>query len=313
MLHVRLIAPESVAERTYAVLRDTVGVTNVIVLPGAARVPPGDVLLCDVARESASDLVSHLRDLGLHRTGAIELAAVDASLSASSRQAEQEAPGTAGDAVVWEEVESRTSEESTLTVSYLIFLVIATLIAGIGVLLDSPILIVGAMVVGPEFGPLAALCVALVERRPALARRSLVALTAGFPVAIAIAFGAAWLGRAIGLIDKAMLTASRPLTTFIWHPDGFSVVVALLAGVAGILSLTAAKSGALIGVLISVTTVPAAGNLAVALAFADGPQALGSGLQLVVNLGCLVVAGTLTLQIQRWVSDRQRARRPAPG
>ncbi|MET0915285.1 MAG: DUF389 domain-containing protein [Jiangellaceae bacterium] len=37
-----------------------------------------------------------------------------------------------------------------------------------------------------------------------------------------------------------------------------------MAGIAGILSLTAAKSGALIGVLISVTTVPAAGRSAVA-------------------------------------------------
>jgi uncharacterized membrane protein len=50
-------------------------------------------------------------------------------------------------------------------VTYLTFMVVAMLIASIGVLLDQPILIVGAMVVGPEFGPLVALCVSIVARR----------------------------------------------------------------------------------------------------------------------------------------------------
>jgi hypothetical protein len=45
-------------------------------------------------------------------------------------------------------------------------MVVAMLIASIGVLVDQPILIVGAMVVGPEFGPLVALCVGIVARRP---------------------------------------------------------------------------------------------------------------------------------------------------
>jgi hypothetical protein len=36
------------------------------------------------------------------------------------------------------------------------------------VLLDQPILIVGAMVVGPEFGPLAALCLGLLQRHRAV-------------------------------------------------------------------------------------------------------------------------------------------------
>ena len=84
--------------------------------------------------------------------------------------------------MVWEEVEQRTSENTELSLSFVAFMVLAMQIAAVGILLDQPILIVGAMVVGPEFGPLAGLCVALVERRTDLARRSLVALGVGFPV-----------------------------------------------------------------------------------------------------------------------------------
>ena len=50
------------------------------------------------------------------------------------------------------------------------------------------------------------------------------------------------------------------------------VVVALLAGAAGVLSVTAGRTNVLVGVFISVTTVPAAGNLAVALALADATR-----------------------------------------
>jgi uncharacterized membrane protein len=64
--------------------------------------------------------------------------------------------------VVWEEVEARTSENIELGGNFLVFMVLACLIASVGIYLGSPILIVGAMVVGPEFGPLAGLCVAIV-------------------------------------------------------------------------------------------------------------------------------------------------------
>jgi uncharacterized membrane protein len=55
-------------------------------------------------------------------------------------------------------------EETRLSITYLCFMIVATMIAGIGVMLDQPILIVGAMV-GPEFGPLVALCIGIVTRR----------------------------------------------------------------------------------------------------------------------------------------------------
>jgi uncharacterized hydrophobic protein (TIGR00271 family) len=163
------------------------------------------------------------------------------------------------------------------------------------------------MVVGPEFGPIAGLCVALVLRERVLAMRSLRALLVGFPTAIGVTVLATLLARAAGLVDPSMLDSEHPLTSFISQPDAFSFVVSILAGIAGILSLTAAKSGALIGVLISVTTVPAAGSAAVALALGQPSMALGSALQLAVNLCGMVIAGTSTLLVERHVRRRATA------
>ena len=94
----------------------------------------------------------------------------------------------------------RTREESSLSVSFLAFLCIACLLAAVGVISDSPITVVGAMVVGPEFGPLAALAVALVRGKRYLARRAVTALLVGFPVAMAITTVATLAFEAIGWV-----------------------------------------------------------------------------------------------------------------
>ncbi|MEU6892879.1 DUF389 domain-containing protein [Streptomyces sp. NPDC046557] len=315
MLHLRMITPP---DRTHAVLRlveNTVGTTHLVVLTGAALVPAGDVVLCDVAREAADELLQALRALGIDEDGAISVENIALTLSKRADEAEEEAPGEAADAVLWEQLSEATHEESTLTVTYVAFMIVATLIAACGVVLDNAILIVGAMAVGPEFGPLAGVCTGIVRRALKPAVRSLVALLTGFAAAITATTLFSLAMEALGLFHRSMLDNPRPNTSFIWQPDPFSFVVALLAGVAGVLSLTSAKSGALVGVAISVTTVPAAANAAVALSYGEVGQMWGSAEQLLVNLGGIMLAGTLTLYGQKllWRTQRGRWSRTPPG
>ena len=86
------------------------------------------------------------------------------------------------------------------------------------------------------------------------------------------------------------------------------MIVAFCAG-AGMLSLSTAKSGALIGVLISVTTIPAAANIGVAAAYGDSDGWTGSLAQLALNLVSIVTAGTLVLAVQRMLYARRRSAR----
>ena len=103
-----------------------------------------------------------------------------------------------------------------------------------------------------------------------------------------------------GLITGDEVTRPRPNTGFIWHPDQWSFVVALLAGAAGALALAVARSATMVGVFISVTTVPAAGNLALGLAFWDRHEIDGSLGQLGINIAGMVVAGAVVLVLMRW-------------
>ncbi|MCX5194961.1 TIGR00341 family protein [Streptomyces sp. NBC_00249] len=314
MLHLRMITPHHLTEQVVELIDQTVGTTHLVVLTGAAREPEGDVVMCDVAREAADELLQEMRTLGIGQSGSIAVENIDLSISRRADAAEEEAPGEAADAVIWEQLAESTHEESTLTITFSVFLIVATMIAACGVVLDNAILIVGAMAVGPEFGPLAGICTGLVQREPKLAARSMFALLVGFAAAIVATTVFSLVMNALGLFHAGMLDNPRPNTSFIWQPDPFSFVVALLAGVAGMLSLTSAKSGALVGVAISVTTVPAAANAAVALSYGEFGQMWGSALQLLLNLCGIILSGTLTLIGWKllWRTQQGRMTRP-PG
>jgi uncharacterized hydrophobic protein (TIGR00271 family) len=311
VIHLRIVAPEDVAHRALALLDESPAVLNIVHLHGAAHKPDGDVILCDVAREEASVVLGDLKELEIPRVGSIAVEHIETSLSDAADAAEKAAPGLPSDAVVWEEVEQRTEENTELSISFVAFMVLAMQIGAVGILLDQPILIVGAMVVGPEFGPLAGLSVALVERKPEFARRSLAALAVGFPAGIVLACLATLIFKATGVSPDDFIASDHTLTGFISDPGFFSFYVAFVAGTVGMLSLTNAKSGALIGVLISVTTIPAASNVGVAAAYGDWGEAGGAAGQLAINLTSIVLAGVLTLALQRrdFVARRRRHER----
>ena len=309
MIHLRIIAPPAEADAALSLLLSEDSVINVVILRGAARKPSGDVILCDVSPEDASVVIGDLKQLAIPSVGSIAIERVDSEISEAGGRAARHAPGSLSDAVVWEEVEARTSESTELSWNFMVFMVLAVLIAIAAIFLDSPVLVIGAMVVGPEFGPLAGLCVALVHGQRDTAARSLKALAVGFPVAIAVGLVASVAIKELGLAPTDFGSGEARFTDFITHPDFFSFFVAFLAGTAGVLSLTSAKSGPLIGVLISVTTIPAAANIGVAAAYADWHDVRGAVAQLSVNLTMIVVAGTGTLYLQRRLYERRRRRR----
>jgi uncharacterized hydrophobic protein (TIGR00271 family) len=291
------------------VLRDDPAVSSLSHLPDALIQPEGDLVFADVAREAANEVIDRLRALGVHRDGTIQVEPVRTWMSQAGFEAERRTPGSSADSVVWAEVTQRAYEESELNWTYLSFMTLATLLAGIAIVLDSQILVIGAMVLGPEFTAVAALGLALVRRRSALLWFAARTLVIGFGVAIALTTVAALAARGLGWVTIGQVTGPRPGTQFIYSPDKWSFIVAMIAAAAGVLSLTSAKVGGLSGVFISVTTVPAAGNVALGLAFGVPEEIWGSGLQLVVNIAGMAAAGWATLAFQQAVWTRMSQRR----
>jgi uncharacterized hydrophobic protein (TIGR00271 family) len=312
MLHVRVVSPPAVTGRLVDHLSADAGVLNLVVMHGVA-VPAGDAVQFDVQDGSANAVLDELQRFGVHRNGPISIAAVYAAIVDVAQRPDRRRLYHGERAPVWDVVEARIAEEASYAPSFFALLVFAGLIGACGILTNSQILIVGAMVVGPEYSAIIAVALGIEQRNWHAVRSGLLALVAGFLVAIAVTLLFALCIRGLGKAPEPYLDGIRPVSDLINSPNLYSVVVAVVAGIVGVVSLTLARAGALIGVFVSVTTIPAAADIAVSVAFGSWKEAGGSAGQLLLNVGLLIVVGAAALRGQRliWRRWARPARRPS--
>jgi uncharacterized hydrophobic protein (TIGR00271 family) len=300
--HLRIVASGDLTERIVALLAAEPGVSNLVVLPGAGRRPEGDAVQCDVASSAANSVLTHLRAVRDDRAdgpGPVAIQVVDAVIGERPDQAATFGIVDRDVAPVWDVIEARIRSGAVYPPSFYVLLAIAGLIGSVGILTNSDILIVGAMVVGPEYNAIIGVALGLDRGDGRALTRGVVALVAGFLAAVilTLAFGAVirWSGHT----PEAFSRGVRPVADLISSPDLFSVVVAVLAGIVGVVSLTEARASALIGVFISVTTIPAAASIGLSIAYTDASRALGSVYQLLLNVVVLIVVGAVVMRLQR--------------
>jgi uncharacterized hydrophobic protein (TIGR00271 family) len=183
----------------------------------------------------------------------------------------------------------------------------AGVVAGVGVLTGSAILVVGVMALSPDLLPISATAVGLVERRYRLAVRALLTLVLGLGVAAVAAAGTTLLLRASGRIAADLALSSTAVGTSLTEVGPGSVLVALAAGMAGMLAYETAGSAA-VGVAISVTTIPAAAYFGDALALSGPEDALGALVVLATNILGIAAASSVTLWLQRRRAARSGSR-----
>jgi uncharacterized hydrophobic protein (TIGR00271 family) len=306
MLHVRLVSPPGSTKQLVNTLSANPGVRNLIILSGASRRPDGDSVQFDLLTQSANPVLRELRA----RNCPVFVENVDAALT----PADTSTPARIlrGEvAPVWEMVEARIRADAAYPPSFFLLLVTASLIAAVGILINSQILIVGAMVVGPEYGAITATAFGVTRRDGRAIKSGLSALAVGFAMAILVAavFGLVirWSGHTPGLFLKGV----RPVSDLINSPNLFSVIVAVLAGITGVVALTESRANALIGVFISVTTIPAAADIGLSAAFGSWNESGGSALQLLLNVVLLIAVGAGGIVGQRAIWRRGPRNRPA--
>ncbi|MCC9306008.1 DUF389 domain-containing protein [Kitasatospora sp. RB6PN24] len=313
LVHLRLVSPPGLSDELVDRLTANRHVLNVVRHRATVRSPAGDALECDVLRGAANEVLGLLRELGVDRDGSITVDDAGTVFSARAQRLEAEEPTALLYAPLWSAVEARIREEGTYLPSFYLLLVIAGLIGSVGILTNSQILIVAAMVVGPEYNAILSVALGLDRRNRRRVRQGLLALALGFLLAIAVTLAFSLLVRGFQLEPRAYRLGLRPVSNLIDTPNFFSLVVAVLAGVVGIVSITEARGSALLGVFISVTTIPAASDIAVSLAFDSWHEAWGSLLQLLLNVVVLIVVGLAVLRAVRRIWRRvARMPRPAP-
>jgi len=299
MLRLRSSVHHSRAEEFGSLLRELDGVRRVVQQADEAA-PEASVFVADVEPSAADRLVEAVGELGIE--------ADDYVLTRIEVVAPQHRHhlGEGGvDGYSWIEVIGQARANSRLLARYLALINVAAVIAALGVITSSSILIVGAMAVSPDLLPICATCVGLVARRYELARRAFVTLTLGLGLVVVTAAVLSFLLKVTGLLPDGFQVENSSLVNLA-HTDYSTVLIALAAGVAAMLSFET-KASAAVGVAISVTTIPASAYLGVAIGGGGIEHALGAAAVLAINVSLLIVSGTLTLLIQRWLPNRSGA------
>jgi uncharacterized hydrophobic protein (TIGR00271 family) len=207
-------------------------------------------------------------------------------------------------AQVWAEIVGRADEHAVLAWSYLVFMAAAGIIAGIGVLTGSAVLLVGAMAISPDLLPISASAIGIVEGRWRLASRAIRVLLIGLATGTLGAFVAAALLRLSGRVPEGLVLADTTIGEALTQLGPGSLMVAATAGVAGMLAFER-PGGAAVGVAISVTTIPAAAYVGAAIAMGRDDPMWGALAVLLSNVVVIILTSTATLALQR------RARRRA--
>lgn len=292
MLRLRAYLPSDRVPEVFGVLSHMNGVFHTM------QAGTGDgvhLITADLEPRAADDLFDSLHRLGVPESEV----SIEYETSASPAAAARGRWLGTSEALIWIDVVESARDNARIFARFIVYMIVAGVIAGFGVMNKSSILIVGAMAVSPDIYPMSAICVGLVDRRPVLAGRALATLVSGLVLTGVAAWGITALMRGIGYpaLQNELGDGGLGVLPTI---NASTFIVAFAAGVAGMLALESRASAA-VGVAISITTIPAISYAGVAFLLGDVHEALIAVVVLGVNVVMVVVAGSLTLTLQRRV------------
>jgi uncharacterized hydrophobic protein (TIGR00271 family) len=306
MLRLDAFVPPALADDVSSLLISLPGVRHVTV--GVPTADGAVALSAEVDAASADAVIERLASLGIDSND-LTLWRVPGirPLGWQRRTRSEES-----DVQVWAEIVGRADENAKIASTYLVFMVSAGVIAGIGVLTGSAVLLVGAMAISPDLLPISATAIGVVERRWQLAVKAFRVLWIGLAMGSLGAFAATALLRLFNRVPDDLRLADTTMGEALTELGPGSLIVAAVAGVAGMMAFER-PGGAAVGVAISVTTIPAAAYVGAAMAMGRDDPMWGALAVLIANVIMLVVASTTTLKVQRRSRQRRNAQALAPG
>lgn len=258
-----------------------------------------DLLFVPVETDAVEGIIETLRETGVPQDGYVVV--TDAEAVVSERPVESPENGEdekeqsrPGHLISREELHAAMEEELRNPAEYVVFTALSAVLATAGLVLDSATVVTGSMVVAPILGPAVASSVGTVVGDDGLVREGIKTQAGGAAVAVTSAAGFALLSR-LTFAPALDLSGLEQVGEFS-SPVALTLAIALVAGIAGALSLTSGASTALVGVAVAAALVPPSAVVGLGLAYNEPAVALGAGVLLLVNLLSINLMSLLTLR-----------------
>ncbi|MDZ5812902.1 TIGR00341 family protein [Halorubrum sp. AD140] len=256
-------------------------------------------------------VLDRLREAGIDEQTYTVIVAAETVISRrfEALEAEYERDSDRGsDRISREELQAKADELASGLGTYVLMTVISAVIATAGLLLDSPATVVGSMVIAPLIGPAMSAAVGTVVDDEETFRRGVRMQVLGVVVAIAAATLFAFALRTFAFVPPGLDPLELTEVSERLAPNVLVLVVAIGAGVAGIVSLMTGVSATLVGVMIAVALIPPAAAVGIGIAFVIPQLVIGAGVivavnVLSINLSALVVLWYEGYRPQRWFRE----------
>ncbi len=174
---------------------------------------------------------------------------------------------------------------------------LAAVIAGYGLLQDSPAVVIGAMLVAMMLGPIVGLGLAVLQHDPGLLRTTIKSIVLGTVWVIAI-------GLVIGLVHNEHVLTGEILGRT--SPNVMDLMIALAGGFAGALATVSSRLPvAVVGVGVATALVPPLVTCGILLSHGQFALAGGAFLLTLTNMVAIQFASSVILWLAGFRRDRQ--------
>ncbi|MFH5843352.1 TIGR00341 family protein [Haladaptatus sp. CMAA 1909] len=252
-----------------------------------------------VPTQAVDVVLTDLRDAGLDEEGYTVVGSLETARTPNIDELEDRfvKGRDEDDSIATEEIRTKALGMNPSPVTYYAMTVLSAIVATAGLLLDSPALVVGSMVIAPQVGSAMTTSVGLVLNDRDMIRDGLWSQVLGLAVAIVSATIFGWALKSAQFIPPALNVATVNQISQRTSPGFLSLAVGLCAGGAGALGLATALPVSLVGVMIAAALIPAAAAVGVGLAWGPPVLAFGAFVLLVVNVVSINAAGSGVLWV----------------
>ncbi|MFC7215792.1 TIGR00341 family protein [Saliphagus sp. GCM10025334] len=278
---VELLIPKQKREAVEETLKDE-DIAFTLIEEGS-RDEPSVVITFPLPAPAVESVLDELRDVGIDEDSYTVILEAETVVSEKYDALEERyAQNTAR--ISREELQAQAKDLTPRFSTYLVMTVMSVVVATAGLLLDSPAVVVGSMVIAPLIGPALGASVGTVINDRALFRRGIKLQAIGLGIGVVTAAVFAFVARTTGLVSPMIEIFEISEIQGRLSPDILSLVIAVGAGVSGAWTLTAGTSAALVGVMIAAALVPPLGVVGIGIAWGLPNVALAAGVLVLVNI-----------------------------
>ncbi|KTG11143.1 hypothetical protein AUR64_05385 [Haloprofundus marisrubri] len=292
---IKLLVDESNKENVVDVL-ETENIDFVVTKDATER---RDTVLVEfpLPTQAVGYVIDELREAGVDDREYTVIASAETAKTRNYHQLEERfvAGVEEDDAVAREEIRAKALDMHRSNLTYYSMTMFSAFVAAAGLLMDSPAVVVGAMVIAPQVGSalISGVGISLNDRR--MIRIGFAQQFFGFGAAILGAFVLGLLLQSGQIVTSVLDVSTVSQISKRISPGLLSLLVGFCAGAAGAFGLATALPVSLVGVMIAAALIPAAAAIGIGLAWGLPSVYLGAGVLLITNAVAVNVSAFLVL------------------